>query len=143
MSNTQFIFINKEDVPTQKQWQMAIDKLNLPVRIQIDKDLRPFEDEGFLPCMWGNLNDDVGFEIFYEAASDACEDDDELLEVANGKDYCISMCWGGEIKDCLAVLIASCALASSFNAIVSYEGEDPESVEGQLTGIQSELLKML
>ncbi len=143
MSNTQFIFINKEDVPTQEQWQISIDKLNLPVRIQIDKDLTPFEDEGFIPCIWGNSNGDVGFEIFYEVASDACEDDDELLEVANGKDYCISMCWGGEIKDCLAVLIASCALASSFNAIVSYEGENPESVEGQLTGIQSELSKML
>jgi hypothetical protein len=130
MSNTQFAFLKKENVPGKESWQKAIDEFKFEIRLGIDPELEPFEDEGFSPCAWGETEDDVGFEIFYEPAEDVYEDDDEFKKIAGvGNDYCISMSWGGSMKDCAAVMIASCALAKSFGAVITYEGEDPEPLE--------------
>jgi len=125
MSNTQFAFLRKENVPEAEAWQKVIDELNFKIRLCIDSELAPFEDEGFSPCVWGETDDDVGFEIYYEPAEDIYEEDDELKKTAGENDYCISMCWVGSIKDCAAVMIASCALAKGFGAVISYQGEDP------------------
>ena len=79
MSNTQYAFLDKDKVPTQQQWQQAIDDLGLDFKIQIDPELAPFEDEGFSPCIWGETDDDVGFEIFFEPAEDVHEGDEDVL----------------------------------------------------------------
>ncbi len=130
MSNTQFAFLEKENVPTGEAWQRAIDDLQFSVRLTIDPELAPFEDEGFSPCKWGDTDHDVGFEIYYEPAEDVYEDDEEFKAVAGeGNDYCISMSWGGSMLDCAAVMIASCALAKSFGAVISYEGDGPSQIE--------------
>ena len=129
MSNTQFAFLAKDKVPSKEQWQSAIDELNFSIRLQIYPELKPFEDEGFSPCVWGDTEHDVGFEIFYEPSEDIHDDDEDLIEIINGNDYAISMCWGGSMKDCAAVMIVSCALAKSFGAVISYEGEEPESLD--------------
>ncbi|MBF7073962.1 hypothetical protein ISG33_11180 [Glaciecola sp. MH2013] len=141
MSNTQFAFLKKENVPTQAQWQKAIDELNFQVRLTIDPELAPFEDEGFSPCQWGDTDEDVGFEICYEPAEDVFDDDDEFKSVAAGNDYCISMSWGGELKDCAAVMIASCALATSFDAVISYEGDEPDSLEKLVSNTKDVILE--
>lgn len=126
MSNTQFAFLMKDQVPNRSALQASIDSLDF--NLQLDPEFTPFEDEGFSPCNL-NGNDDVGFEIYYEPASDIVEDDEDFQNIVSNKDYCISMCWGGEMADCVSVLIVSCALAKDFGAIISYEGEEPESLE--------------
>ncbi len=70
MSNTQFAFIKKENIPGKEAWQKSIDDLDFKIRLQIDPELEPFEDEGFSPCVWGTTDDDVGFEIYYEPSED-------------------------------------------------------------------------
>ena len=40
------------------------------------------------------------------------------------------------MKDCAAVMVASCALAKSFDAVISYEGEDPEPLEKLISDTQ-------
>jgi len=126
MSNTQFIFINKEDVPNREQLQDALVKSGF--KLSLDPEFTPFEDEGFSPCDLDGV-DDIGFEIFYEDSLDVIEDDEELAIVADNKDYCISLCWGGEMADCVAVLMVSFAMQKHFNAIVSYEGVEPQSLD--------------
>ena len=129
MSNTQFAFINKLNVPDQGAWQRAIDSIEFKVRLLIDPELEPFKDEGFSPCVWGDTKDDVGFEIYYESSSDIHDENEDLKAIIGDNDYCISMRWGGSYKDCAAVMIASCALAKEFAAVISYEGEDPQSLQ--------------
>lgn len=129
MSNTQFAFINKGSVPGKEAWQKSIDDLNFKIRLQIDPELEPLEDEGFSPCVWGNTDDDVGFEIYYEPSEYIHDDDEDLIKIIGGRDYCISMCWGGSMKDCAAVMIACCALAKDFGAVISYEGEEPDTLD--------------
>lgn len=126
MSNTQFAFLMKEKVPDRVALQASIDALGF--NLQLHSEFTPFEDEGFSPCNLDS-NDGVGFEIFYEPASDIVEDDEEFQDIVGDKDYCISMCWGGEMADCASVLVVSCALAKDFDAIISYEGEEPEPLE--------------
>ena len=53
MSNTQFAFLRKERVPGKEAWQKAIDEFQFDIRLGIDPELEPFEDEGFSPCKWG------------------------------------------------------------------------------------------
>jgi len=55
MSNTQFAFIKKEDVPGKDAWQEAIDQLDFDIRLGIDPALSPFEDEGFFRVVGGIL----------------------------------------------------------------------------------------
>ncbi len=68
------------------------------------------------------LGAEAGFEIY-------CDDPGELTtefaELAEGRDYCIAFIWGGSMVEGAAVLIASFALAKKFNAVVSYDGEEP------------------
>jgi len=142
MSQTQYAFMKKSNIPSQKEWQKAIDELQFDIHLQLDSDLVPFNDSGFSPCKWGNTDHDVGFEIDYEPSVDVFGNDSEFERLAGeGNDYCISFCWRGNMKDCAAVLIASCALANSFGAIVSYEGEFPEPISKQLESARSVILK--
>ncbi len=124
MSNTQFIFIDKNHIPTKTQLQNSIDKLGY--NFLLDPEFTPFEDEGFSPCTL-NKESNVGFEIFYEPACDVINDDIQLKSIANGKNYCINLNWGGNMKDFACVMIVSSALAKYHQAIISYEGEGAES----------------
>lgn len=139
MSNTQFAFLKKENVPSSEEWQKVIDELNFNVRLCVDPELIPFEDEGFSPCIWGETDEDVGFEIYYEPAEDIYEDDEGLKTIVADNDYCISMCWGSSMKDCAAAMIASCALAKGFGAVISYQGEEPRPL-GQLINATHEII---
>ena len=131
MSNTQFAFLKRANVPTREAWQGAIDALNFSVRFELDPELEPFEDEGFSPCKIDGSDHDVGFEIFYEPTEDIIEEDDDPLKefVDDARDYCISMVWRGSMQDCAAVMIASCALVKLSDAVVSCDGEAPDSFD--------------
>ena len=130
MSNTQFAFLDKESVPSRDQLQRTIDDLGFDLKL--DPEFTPFDDEGFSPCVL-NGESEVGFEIYYEPSEDVLEDDEEFKAIANGMNFCISMCWGGSLKDCACVMIVSSALAKEFGAIISYQGEDPEPLEKMIS----------
>lgn len=48
MANEQLAFIKKTRVSDRRTWQAAIDACGFD--FQLDPDLKPFEDSGFLPC---------------------------------------------------------------------------------------------
>ena len=55
---------------------------------------------------------------------------DSFREIAADRDCCISFRWGGSMQECACAMVVSYALAESFEAIVSYEGEPPpESIQ--------------
>lgn len=118
MANEQYAFLEKRRVPTREAWQTAIDECGFD--FQLDPDLKPFEDSGFLPCKL--MGSEAGVEIYYDGS-------DELLnqfsDIAQGRDFCISFRWGGCMIECASAMVASYALAKSFDAIVAYEGEEP------------------
>ncbi|WMS88815.1 hypothetical protein [Pleionea litopenaei] len=138
MSNTQFAFIDKESVPSREHLQKAIDALGFD--LQLDPEFTPFEDEGFSPCIL-NAEEDVGFEIYYESVEDVIEDDEVFKAITEGKNFCISMCWGGSLKDCACVMIVSSAFAKEFGAIVSYQGEEPEPLEKMISDAHDIIIK--
>jgi len=124
MSNTQFAFINKIDIPSKEKLQASIDALDF--NLKLDPNFTPFEDEGFSPCELNGINE-VGFEIFYEPIEDIRVEDEELAALAKDKDYCISMSWGGNFNDYACVCIISAALNKDFGTIITYEGEAQNS----------------
>ena len=136
MSQNQFAFIKKENVPDREKLQASIDALGFDLKL--DPEFTPFEDEGFSPCVL-NGESDIGFEIYYEPSKDLLEDDEDdegFKEIIGSNDYAISLCWGGSFKDCVSVLVVSIALAKDFGATISYQGEGVETIEGMQGGIE-------
>jgi hypothetical protein len=129
MANELFAFINKTKVPSREAWQAAIDKCGFD--LQLDPEMKPMEDSAFSPCtLMGSAS---GVEIYYEGDPDFLKD---FSSINQGRDYCISFRWGGAMDECACASIASYTLAKHFGAIVSYEGEDPSSLEDLLLGAQ-------
>lgn len=64
--------------------------------------------------------------MLHESTSAMICDDDQLMHLAEDRDLCISMAWHGGINDLACVMVVSCALIKDFEAVVSYEGEQPE-----------------
>ena len=132
MSNCYFAFINKSDVPSRSKLQKAL--LKHDFALELDAEFTPFTDEGFSPCVLDE-GASTGFEIFYEPAAEVIEDDEELLNIADGKDFCISLQWGGEFEAAISVMMVAAALRQEFGAIISYAGDEPETLETLLEGI--------
>jgi hypothetical protein len=129
VSNIQYAFIERQSVPSRSQLQEAIDALGFDLKIH--PEYTAFVDSGFLPFTLNGENG-PGFEIQYFPASELNSDDEALLRYAAGRDFCISMSWRGSMKDLACVLLVSCALVKDFGAVVSYEGEPPESLSSML-----------
>lgn len=135
--NTLFAFLKKESVPTRGRLQNAIDELGYDM--QLHQAFAPFVNEGFLPCVLMG-RDGFGFEIFYEPVSDLIEEDDEeFLAVAGDNDYCISMSFGGSKGDLVCASIVSLVLLQKFGAVISFEGEEPETIESLTIGLNEGL----
>ena len=129
MSNTQFAFIEKSAVPDRSTLQASIDSLGFD--LQLHPEYTPFDDSGFMPCVL-NGKEGFGFEIYYQNAREVIGESKAIEALAAGRNYCISMVWHSSTNDLACAMIVSCALANDFGAIVSYEGNPPETVESML-----------
>lgn len=138
MSNTQIAFLYQSKVPRRDALQASIKQLGF--NLELDPDFTPFEDSGFSPCVLDGMPD-VGFEVFYAPASEVAAEDPNLIAIAAGRDYSISMVWRGSMKDCASAMVVSCALAKDFGAVVTYEGEPPEPFEALIENTKSILVE--
>lgn len=136
MSNTQFAFIERSSVPDRAALQASVGAMGFDLKLH--PEYTPFTDSGFLPFVL-NGEEGPGFEVYYEEASKVTGADPRLRPLAAGRDYCISMVWSSSMKDLACVMIVSSALAKDFGAVVSYEGEPPESLESMLASTQAVL----
>jgi hypothetical protein len=137
MANEQFVFIAKEKVPSRSAWQAAIDQCGFDLKL--DPDMKPMEDFAFSPCTL--LGKSSGVEIYYQGDPEILK---EFSSINQGRSYCISFRWGGAFDECACAMIASYALAKHFDAIVSYEGDEPmdlESLRRETMGVLEELKK--
>lgn len=119
MANEQYAFITKSSVPTLPQWQKAVDEAGFDLKI--DESLVVLEHSGFLPCVL--LGKQSGVEVYYTSVSELFDDPSIAEELAGGRDYCISFRWGGDFEEASCAMILSYALAASFEAVISYEGD--------------------
>ena len=134
MSNAQIAFLNRGKVPNREALQTSIDQLGF--NLKLDLEFTPFDDSGFSPCVLDGATD-VGFEILYAPTSEVVDGNPNLTAIAAGRDFSISMVWHSSMKDCACAMIVSCALAKDFGAVVTYEGEQPESFETLLENTKS------
>lgn len=118
MANEQFAFLKSSDVPTCDQWQQAIGRAGFDLKL--DPELQPRTNVGFVPC---KLNgSEAGVEMYFDDSSEFMA---PFGAIAGDRDCCISFRWGGSMVECACAMIASYALAESFGAVVSFEGDPP------------------
>ena len=132
MSCNQYAFLDKSAVPTREAWQAAVNETGFD--LTIDPELKPLEHEGFLPCTY--LGKEWGVETYYDGDQELL---DEYSDVAGGKDYCISFRWSSSFEDSACAMILCLALAKSFGAIVTYEGEPPYTLDTLLSAVNESL----
>lgn len=122
MANELYAFMKSCDVPTRDQWQQAIDRSNFDLKL--DSERQPRTNVGFVPCTLNGL--ETGTEIYFD---DSDEFMDSFRDLAGDRESCITFRWGGSIQECACAMVASYALASSFGALVSYEGEPADTLQ--------------
>ncbi len=125
MSNTQYVFLKKSNVPSRDQLQASIDALGFDM--QLDPDLNLLVDDGFSPNVLEG-RPDIGLELGRESAGEVLADADQLIEAVGDRDLCITMSWHGSMADCACALIVACALATDYGAVVSYGCEPPDAL---------------
>ncbi len=92
-----------------------------------------------MPCkLFGN---DSGVEMYYAQANEVFDDPAAAEELAGGRDYCISFRWGSSLREAACAMILCYSLASSFGAVVSYEGEAPQQDLAALRKEMDDFLK--
>jgi hypothetical protein len=123
MANEQYAFLKSSNVPTRDALQQAIDRAGFG--LTLDADYQPRTNVGFVPCTLNGKP--TGVEVCFDDSEELL---DSFREIAEDRDCCISFRWGGDMRECACAMVVSYALAESFEAIVSYEGEPPpESME--------------
>jgi len=132
MANELFAFIDPAKVPTGEAWQAAIVECAFDLRL--DPEMKPKEDSAFSPMTL--LGKPSGVEIYY---TDEREFLDEFDEIRGAREYCVSFRWGGDMGECACASIASFVLAKHFGALVSYEGDEPGSLEALKEGADQAL----
>lgn len=139
--NTQYCFLFSHIFPTKESLQKAVDDLGFG--LMLDPELDVEKGEGFSPCDLQGY-EDVGFEIEIGTVDELFEDEDdeEFAEHIGKRNRYISMSWGGNYEDCLSVMIVTKALLRSFDAVTTYDCEEPDSESEIEAGIQ-ECLKEL
>ena len=120
MSLEMHVFLDKRRVPDRGSWQAAVDSLGLP--LQLNPDLDPTHDTGFSPSEISGLKS--GFEIYSEPADTSLQHRAALAENVGNRDWCISFRWGGDMKECACVLVASAALVKLCDAVAYYPDDD-------------------
>lgn len=138
MSNTLYAFIDRARIPNRSDLQLSVNALGF--NLVIDEYYEPFENSGFLPFLLDGRKG-MGFEIFYEDAAELIDQDDTLRAISAGRDYCISMSWGGSMADCACAMIICCALTKDFDASVSYEGDRPNTLAEMLAETQDAVIE--
>ena len=120
MALTQTVYLTKANVPSRELLEAAIRRLGFDLKI--DPAYKPFESEGFLPCTFAGQNS--GFEIHFGASYEATTTFPRLKNEIGPRDVAIRIRWGGDMTECICVLVFSAALASEFGAVVHYENDD-------------------
>jgi hypothetical protein len=122
MSNELFAFIDQVKVPTREAWQQAIHQSGFD--LQLDPGMKAVGDSRFSPCtLMGTMS---GVEISGVGEVSFLND---FSEIHNGRDFCITFRWGGDMRECACALVASYVLARDFGAIVSFEGNEAMPLE--------------
>ncbi|ELP30978.1 hypothetical protein [Rhodopirellula baltica] len=116
MSNEQYAFLRRSDLPARESLQSAID--NTPFSLTLDPAFDTASTSGFVPCTICNV--DSGVEIEFD---DSPELIDQFRHMTGDRDCCLVFRWGGDIIECTCAMVLSYTLAEHFDAIVSYEGE--------------------
>ncbi len=114
MSMELHAFLRSSNMPTRDDWQERIGELGFP--IELDREMDIGNDMGFSPC---NVNGKVsGFEIYFEDAKDVLKHYPECAKSVGDRNRCITFRWGGDLIECGCTLVASAALAGSYDAVV-------------------------
>lgn len=120
MSQLQIAFLERARVPDRVKLEEAVRALGFD--LSIDEFYRPFDCEGFLPCVLKGKTS--GFEIYFGSPDEALQGFPHLKKVVGSRDCAITFRWGGDMAECACVLIVSAALARTFSAVVYYQDDD-------------------
>lgn len=126
MSVENNIFIQKQNLPTPKQWIDAIQQQGF--KMEMDTDFDNIEHEGYLPCKY--QGQDAGFEYWTEEININELLDDELLspeeaEQLGERNFMVTLTTHSDFREYMTSMIASAVLCSISDGMIAEGGEPP------------------
>lgn len=107
-------YLKRDEVPSRKALQGALDPLNF--KLVLDDDYAPFKSKGYVPCALDG--EDAGFDLRFQ---DVEAEAQSKLALA-GEAVAMAFRWGGDPREELAALAVVAALAQRFGAVVAEPG---------------------
>jgi hypothetical protein len=107
-------YLKKDDVPSRKALQGALDPLGF--KVVVDDDYAPLTSKGYVPCALDG--EDAGFDLRFQDVEAETRSKFDLGEDA----VAMAFRWGGDPREELAALAVVVALAQQFGANVEEPG---------------------
>jgi hypothetical protein len=114
--------MKKDRIPSRDQLQQTINELGFDLTLAPDFSLSV--DQGFVPMKFKG-DDSVGFELFRLEPAELAD----FPHVTDPDSFGVSLLFGSSMQDAACALIVGCALAKECDAQVSYEDEEPQSLD--------------
>lgn len=103
-------YLKKDDVPSRKALQGALDPLGF--KVVVDDDYAPLKSKGYVPCALDG--EDAGFDLRFQEV-----EAETRAKFALGEDsVAMAFRWGGDPREELAALAVTLALKQQFGAVV-------------------------
>jgi hypothetical protein len=119
-------YLKKDDIPSRKALQGALDPLGF--KIVVDDDYTPLKSKGYVPCALDG--EDSGFDLRFQEPDAVARSKWALADDA----VAMAIRWGGDPREELAALAVLAALAQHFGAIIAEPGAgEPLAPDALLT----------
>ena len=107
MSNEQYAFLTRSELPTLEQLQAKINS-DPTFTLAIDPEVSLSTTAGFVPCVICGV--ESGVEIYFD---DSPETMDQFADLVQGKDCCLVFCWRSDMVECACAMVPHTFWAST------------------------------
>jgi len=114
MSMELHVLLRDSSVPTPSQWQNAIREAGFDLTLDATLSMRDWT--GFLPAVYKGVK--TGFEFDVSDASDITDTYPDVAEHVGDRDVSANFRWGGDLRECVAAVVASAALAELCDGVL-------------------------
>jgi len=114
MSMELYVLLRDSSVPTSPQWENAIREAAFDLSLNATVSIRDWT--GFLPAVYRGVK--TGFEFDVSDASDITDTYPGVAEQIGDRDVSANFRWGGDLRECVAAVVASAALAKLCDGVL-------------------------
>ena len=144
MSMEMHVFLQQSKVPSVDQWQKALKDSGFG--LTLDRRLSIQTNTGYSPAVYKGIK--TGFEFHLSPASEITETYENVADNIGSRELSANFVWGGDLRECVAAVIASAILAAVADGVLYdpqeglfFKGDEAIAMARQIIEEVDKLLK--